>query len=124
MPARHSAVFALALLLASLASSSLHQAALAQSLLDCLQATDTGVLTAADASYGVERLVPNRRINFHPAAIVFPNSTDSVRDVVLCARSFNVSAVARSGGHSYEGRYQFTACYRCAAAISRKTSVL
>lgn len=77
----------------------------ADSLLECLSASDSPVISPADGEYDSIRQVANRRIDARPAAIVFPNSTEAVQEVIGCARAFNNTPVStRGGGHSYEGQ--------------------
>ena len=91
-----------------MALSYLAVASRASSLFECLNATQATVVTESTGEYELDRQVANRRIDRLPFAIVYPNNTDAVADVVVCARQHNVSAVARSGGHSYEGTARHT----------------
>ncbi|KAK9804961.1 hypothetical protein WJX73_003918 [Symbiochloris irregularis] len=86
-----------------LISLSVHLSAAQATLLDCLNATNATVIDQSSPAYSTQRLVANQRINRTPAAIALPNSAQAVSEIVLCCRKFNVSAVPRSGGHSYEG---------------------
>lgn len=72
-------------------------------LLDCLTATNSTVVSPSSSTYDTLRAVANQRVSKQPAFITLPNTAQAVSDIVKCCRQFNVSAVPRSGGHSYEG---------------------
>lgn len=65
------------------------------------------VTTADSADYGARRLVWNGMINRHPAAIVCPNTTDMVANVVRLAAASGAPLSLRGGGHSFPG---FSTC--------------
>ncbi|KXN65083.1 FAD-binding domain-containing protein, partial [Conidiobolus coronatus NRRL 28638] len=44
----------------------------------------------------------NNRNPVEPPGIVVPNTTEDVKFIVNCAKLFNISLVAKGGGHSYE----------------------
>lgn len=71
-------------------------------LVQCLSDTGVRVSVPGTPEYEAARLVPNLRIDRFPVAIVWPNSTQAVSDVVVCCHENNVTAVPRGGGHSYE----------------------
>ncbi|KAG8691327.1 hypothetical protein FRC11_004972 [Ceratobasidium sp. 423] len=60
------------------------------------------VLTPSSPSYDASRnATTNKRISYHPAAIVFPSKPQDVQKYVRCAAIYGVAVVGRSGGHSY-----------------------
>ncbi|KAH9815839.1 hypothetical protein DFH28DRAFT_1125879 [Melampsora americana] len=54
-----------------------------------------------DSSYEDFATSYNRRLNYFPAAIVFPNCTKAVSDSIKVAVEENLPVSPRSGGHSY-----------------------
>ena len=69
----------------------------------CLQETGVVLVTAQDTTYSNDRLVYNKKIQNEPAAIAYAYTEEQVQDAVVCARANGLKAVARSGGHGYEG---------------------
>jgi hypothetical protein len=74
-------------------------------LIPCLQASGVPQLTLPDdATFPTLKQVFNTRFDANmPLAIAAVSSESQVQRIVRCARAARVPAVARSGGHSFEG---------------------
>ena len=74
-------------------------------LIPCLQATGVPQLTLPDdTSFNSLKQVYNTRFDVNtPLAIASAATESQVQRIVRCARAAGVPAVARSGGHSFEG---------------------
>ncbi|KAK2464778.1 hypothetical protein APHAL10511_003196 [Amanita phalloides] len=75
--------------------------AAAHSFPDDLKATGVKAVFPGDASYSGYDHTYNKRFNFNPAAITFPNNARQVAQVVKVGSAYKYPVVARSGGHSY-----------------------
>ncbi|KAK1216117.1 hypothetical protein PQX77_021263 [Marasmius sp. AFHP31] len=58
-------------------------------------------LVPGDDGYATASSANNRRFNFSPAAIAYPNTADDVSKIVTIGAANGVSVVARSSGHSF-----------------------
>ncbi|KAG8897732.1 hypothetical protein FRB99_007966, partial [Tulasnella sp. 403] len=67
----------------------------------CLAASKVTTLTSSSSGYAKAILPFNRRLQYKPAALVYPTSSSDVSKVIQCASASKISVVARSGGHSY-----------------------
>ncbi|KAF7437381.1 hypothetical protein PC9H_004220 [Pleurotus ostreatus] len=75
----------------------------ASSLISCLQSAGINTVSPNTSGFTQDALAFNRRFEYTPAAIVFPQSAQDVAAAVKCAAASNgtVPVAARSGGHSY-----------------------
>ena len=70
-------------------------------LLDCLAAKNVPTVYAPSSAFGQLAEPFNLRLQYIPAVIVLPTSTQDIANAVLCAAQNNVKVQAKSGGHSY-----------------------
>ncbi|KAG8862474.1 hypothetical protein FRB96_001545 [Tulasnella sp. 330] len=61
----------------------------------------SNVLTPGQTGFSNAASAFNRRLNYTPAAIVYPNSPHQVATIVKCGVAQRIPVTARSGGHSY-----------------------
>ena len=61
--------------------------------------------------------VANLAITRSPIAIVYVRSVEAVQGAVNCSREAGFPAVARSGGHSYEGELLLSFCVAGPASL-------
>ncbi|KAG9085503.1 hypothetical protein FS749_004368 [Ceratobasidium sp. UAMH 11750] len=89
-----------AIALASAATSDLEPRDL---FISCLKLGEPGaVLTPSSPSYNDSATANwNLRLQYRPAAIVYPKTSLDVQKYVRCGAKFGVAVVGRSGGHSY-----------------------
>lgn len=75
----------------------------ASSFVSCLQSAGINTVSPSTSGFTQDALAFNRRFEYTPAAIVFPQSAQDVAAAVKCAAASNgtVPVAARSGGHSY-----------------------
>ncbi|KZO90218.1 Glucooligosaccharide oxidase [Calocera viscosa TUFC12733] len=66
----------------------------------CLSHLPYRVVLPSSPDYDLASRAYNRRLTFHPAAVVYPTSASEVSAAILCGASSGVPVVARSGGHS------------------------
>lgn len=66
-------------------------------LVDCLTNKSVPITAIADPSYKPF----NIRLDYTPAVVVYPATTQQVSDAVTCAGSTGVKVQPKSGGHSY-----------------------
>ena len=91
------------LLLAAVALSLLASVS-AQQLIACLGKLDADLVSAQNVDlYDLARQVANKRVLREPIAVVYPRTLSAVQGAVNCSRLAGFPAVARSGGHGYEG---------------------
>lgn len=74
--------------------------AAAASLADCLSRAQVPVSLPGSSNYAKLARPYNLRLQYLPAAIVLPTTTQHVSRAVLCAKKFKVKVQAKSGGHS------------------------
>ena len=74
--------------------------AAAASLADCLSSAKVPVSLPGSSNYAKLARPYNLRLQYLPAAIVLPTTTQHVSSAVLCARKSKVKVQAKSGGHS------------------------
>ena len=76
----------------------------AQQLIDCLSQLNADLVSAQNVDqYDLARQVANKRVLREPIAVVYPHNIQAVQGAVNCSRQAGFPAVARSGGHGYEG---------------------
>ena len=91
------------LLLAAVALSLLASVS-AQQLIACLGKLNADLVSAQNVDlYDLARQVANKRVLREPIAVVYPRTLSAVQGAVNCSRLAGFPAVARSGGHGYEG---------------------
>ena len=74
--------------------------AAASSLAKCLSSAKVPVSLPGSSNYGRLARPYNLRLQYLPAAIVLPTTTQHVSSAVLCAKKSKVKVQAKSGGHS------------------------
>ncbi|KDQ22186.1 hypothetical protein PLEOSDRAFT_41920 [Pleurotus ostreatus PC15] len=70
-------------------------------LLECLGTGHITTVPPGSPDFPQDSLAFNRRLQYTPAAIVFPTSAQEVSAAVLCAAGAGIHVAARSGGHNY-----------------------
>lgn len=70
-------------------------------LLECLGTSHIATVPPGSPDFPQDSLAFNRRLQYTPAAIVFPTSAQEVSAAVLCAADAGIHVAARSGGHNY-----------------------
>jgi hypothetical protein len=73
----------------------------AAALTDCLTSKQVPVKLASSADWTTYEATYNTRLQYVPAAIVLPTTSQQVSDAVTCAAQAGVKVQAKSGGHSY-----------------------
>lgn len=93
-------VFSLLPLLLACLSISITSVSAVASLADCLAQAKVPVSLPSSSSYPDLAEPYNLRLQYQPAAIVLPTTTQHVSSAVLCAAASEVKVQAKSGGHS------------------------
>ncbi|KAL2139814.1 hypothetical protein VTI28DRAFT_4669 [Corynascus sepedonium] len=70
-------------------------------LTDCLTKAGVPISEPGTEDYDIDVSSFNLRLPYTPAVVVGANTTDHVRDAVVCAAEHGVKATAKCGGHSY-----------------------
>lgn len=70
-------------------------------LAQCLSAANIPVAVPSSSNFAQHALPYNLRLQYQPAAIALPTTTQHISDAVLCASKSDVKVQAKSGGHSY-----------------------
>lgn len=70
-------------------------------LISCLKSKGYHPETMSDPDYSTDSAAFNQRLTFKPIALVYPQSSQNVSEMVHCAAANGVKVTARSGGHSY-----------------------
>ena len=99
------AVLLLAAAATAAATAAAHRPPLPQFLERCLYHSDLTYVGKISNSALLQQqvLTWNKAAVHTPLAVARPTSTAQVAQAVSCARAAGIAAVARSGGHSYEG---------------------
>jgi hypothetical protein len=71
------------------------------SLTDCLGKRSVPIKLVSDADWNTYEATYNTRLQYVPAAITLPTTSQHISDSVVCAGLFGVKVQAKSGGHSY-----------------------
>ncbi|KAK4201200.1 putative glucooligosaccharide oxidase [Triangularia verruculosa] len=71
------------------------------SLLQCLSNSTSPFIILTDPQWPTYATTFNERLQYIPAAISIPNSTEQVTAAVNCASRYGIPVQAKSGGHSY-----------------------
>ncbi|EJU00034.1 FAD-binding domain-containing protein [Dacryopinax primogenitus] len=66
----------------------------------CLSSLSFPVVLPTSPDYALASRAYNRRLSYHPSAIVYPSTPAQVSQSILCASRSRTPVVARSGGHS------------------------
>lgn len=70
-------------------------------LLDCLANKSVPLTVATSANWPDFATSYNIRLQYDPAVIIIPDTTQQVSDSVVCASLNGIKVQAKSGGHSY-----------------------
>lgn len=100
-----------------LALLSFYSAALgvsAQLNVNCISNSGAVLSSPSSGTWNEDRLVYNQKVNVQPAGVAYAHSEAQVQSLVHCATASGLKAVARGGGHGYEGEHSPpcpVACY-------------
>lgn len=70
-------------------------------LLDCLDKRSVPLTASTSANWTEFVTSYNIRLQYEPAVIIIPETTQQVSDAVVCASQNGIKVQAKSGGHSY-----------------------
>ncbi|CAG8536113.1 10374_t:CDS:2 [Gigaspora margarita] len=71
-------------------------------LKECLSTTDVLAVFPGDPDYYNSIKVANCRNNYFPVVVIYATTISDIQKSIHCANTLNISATARSGGHSFE----------------------
>ncbi|KAF0476756.1 FAD-binding domain-containing protein [Gigaspora margarita] len=71
-------------------------------LKECLSTIDVLAVFPGDPDYYNSIKVANCRNNYFPVVVIYATTISDIQKSIHCANTLNISATARSGGHSFE----------------------
>ncbi|KAJ0108773.1 hypothetical protein J7T55_011264 [Diaporthe amygdali] len=78
-----------------------HLTARQTGLLDCLTNKSVPLTVSTNANWPDYSTTYNIRLQYEPAVIIIPDTTQQISDSVVCASQNGIKVQAKSGGHSY-----------------------
>lgn len=87
--------------LASFVPLTFHLTARHTGLLDCLTNKSVPLTVSTNANWPDYSTTYNIRLQYEPAVIIIPDTTQQISDSVVCASQNGIKVQAKSGGHSY-----------------------